>query len=521
MTDVSRTMWLRLRAPLIIEMVAWLLVLATTTFSWVGMTVSPLTASWVRWTVPPGWNPSANAPTDVPLPAPTALPLIALSVALLLAATAAFWAVWRVRDLVLVDRAVLALVLSAAGIMGLLLVLLPVLPSSDLFSYIIYGRIGALHGANPLLTVPQQFASDPFFQQVAWQGTRSVYGPVWLMISDALTWLAQALGGTPAIYVALYKLLGLGAHLGNAVLIWGILTRIAPRRRLLGTLLYAWNPLALVEFAASGHNDALMLTLILLGIWFLTREQEIPALIAWGGSIATKYVLIVLLPLYLWHVASQIMAHSGEETVALWWRRCVAMGWRAGVVVATVLVLLIPFWGGPQTLAALLNSPPAQQLDNSLMDMVSWPLASLVGALGVTEPRLHVTSTLKVLGALGFAAVWCWQLVRRAPHDYLTAWTWALLGYLVLASGWFWPWYVTWPLIVIALRPLDRLTYAVVLLAASVLTIYSFLPLLSTPIYGYRSVLAFGPALGYLAWTWWHARTTPKLSKDATQLAVE
>ncbi|MBA3826379.1 MAG: hypothetical protein H0X24_21070, partial [Ktedonobacterales bacterium] len=84
---------------------------------------------------------------------------------------------------------------------------------------------------------------------------------------------------------------------------------------------------------------------------------------------------------------------------------------------------------------------------------------------------------------------------------------WALLGYLVLASGWFWPWYATWPLAIVALRPLDRLTRATVLLSNGVLVLYAFLPLTAAPIFGLRAIVAFGPALGYLAWGWWQRHT--------------
>ena len=44
----------------------------------------------------------------------------------------------------------------------------------------------------------------------------------------------------------LFKGLALLTHLINCVLIWGILSHLAPTRRLGGTLLYAWNPLALI-----------------------------------------------------------------------------------------------------------------------------------------------------------------------------------------------------------------------------------------------------------------------------------
>jgi hypothetical protein len=505
MSEEFRALVRRFSAPLAMEMAAWLALLALITTFWLGMTPSPLTDSWRRWVVPAGWNPSANAPTNVVMPSPAAVPLVLLSLVLLGAVAAWGWSLWRARG-EHGDRTALWLVLGAAAVMSVPLILLPALPSSDILSYIIYGRIGAIHHANPLVTTPQQFAGDPFFSQVAWPTIRSVYGPLWLIISNILTWIAQGLGGSPAVYVALYKLLAVGCHLGNIVLIWSILTTLAPERRLLGTLIYAWNPLALLEFAGSGHNDAIMLLFMLLGLWLLMQKREVPALLAWGASIAVKYVFIILLPLWLWHVAMQLRAAPQETPAHLWQRRVMAMAWRAGVALAVLIVLVIPFWSGPQTILSLVASPSAQQLDNSPMDMISWPLSWIAGSLGIADAHTATVGALKLIGVLVFAAIWLWQLLRRAPHDVLTAWGWVLLGYLLFVSGWFWPWYVTWPLVVVALRPLDRLTIAILLLSGGVLTIYSFLPLMSSPVYGLRAVIAFGPMLGYLAWRWWAER---------------
>jgi hypothetical protein len=80
----------------------------------------------------------------------------------------------------------------------------------------------------------------------------------------------------------------------------------------------------------------------------------------------------------------------------------------------------------------------------------------------------------------------------------LDSWTWVLVAYVVIASGWFWPWYVTWPVALVALVPVGELTIAVLLLAGGVLTLYAFLPLYAAPVYGLRAWLAFGPAVGYL-----------------------
>ena len=500
----------RLAAPLATMQIIWLAVLVLTSTVWLQFKPSPFMAGLRRWPIPAqlltgGVPPAANG-----LPLPAGWALVLLCALLMGAAAALWWALVRAKRLVKVPDRMLWFILGTTAIMGLTLAIIPALPSDDVVSYILYGRISVLHHANPLVVLPSQFPHDPFLHLVYWQNIRSVYGPGWLVASNALTVIAQAFGGSPALYVALYKLLALGADLVSVALIWGILTRIAPERRLVGTLLYAWNPLTLWEFAASAHNDALMLALFFGGVWCLTRGREIPALILWGLSIITKYILLVLVPLWLWSVMLAVAPLADEPMLHLWGRRLGAAAWRMGIIGGTMLVVMVPFWHGTATFASLLDSPSAQQIGNSPMDMISWPLRSLVGAITHLPPssvRVGVVTTLKVLGSLGFLAVWLWQLLRNAASDRYTAWAWVLLAYLVLASGWFWPWYATWPLIIAALRPLDRLTTTILLLTNGVLLLYGFLPLTASPLYGLRAICAFGPALGYLGWQWWHART--------------
>jgi hypothetical protein len=294
--------------------------------------------------------------------------------------------------------------LGTTALFALTFALLPSLPSDDLFSYILYGRISAVHHANPLVILPSDFPNDPFLQMVYWRDVRSVYGPVWLALSGGLSLVAEALGGSLAVYTALFKLLGVAAHLLNAWLIWLILGRLAPKARLLGTLFYAWSPLCLLEFGASAHNDALMLTFLLLGVYCLTRGAngttgwDAAAMVAFGLSIATKYVPLALIPLYF-----ALVIWTARGRGASWREALGAVAWRGALLAGTILLALASYWAGPQTINALLFSPPAQQLDNSLLESLSWPLrwfAEGVGGLSHAAAKSLVETLLKVLALL-------------------------------------------------------------------------------------------------------------------------
>jgi hypothetical protein len=466
----------------------------------VSQSISPLARSWPVLLVPARLV-FGDALVNGSVPAAREWPALALFTALLVgAACASGSAVLAARSMVTATRDHLRLILGGALVLGVTMLLLPSLPSDDVFSYILYGRISAVHHANPLVIAPASFPSDPFLSLVFWRGVRSVYGPVWLLFSGGLTHIAQAFGGSLTAYVLLFKLLGLAAHLANVALIWAILGRLAPRWRVFGTALYAWNPLCLLEFCASAHNDALMLTFALAAVYLLLRGQEVAALVMMGLSISTKYVLLVLLPLYLLLVIRRQLAQS--ETVG---RISWAIAWRVGVVLGVVGLTALPYWDGAHTFSSILYSPPAQQLDNSPLEALSYPLRALLQVVGVGHARAGklAENWLKLLGLLAFALVWLRLLARvRDLESMLAGWAWALFAYVVIASGWFWPWYVTWVVAFVALLPWSDLTVATLLLAGGSLILYGFQPLYDAPVYGLRAYLAFGPAVGYLLWRW-------------------
>lgn len=501
----------------------------------VSQTISPLARVW-SWLLVPARLVFGDALVDASVPPERGWPALALFAVLLAGATcAAVLVVPLCRRCQGANRRHLALALGGATLLGLTLVLLPSLPSDDVFSYILYGRISAVHHANPLISAPSSFPNDPFLSLVFWRGVRSVYGPMWLLLSAGLARLAEALGGSLVAYVLLFKLTGLLAHLANVALIWAILGVLAPRRRLLGTLLYAWNPLCLLEFCASAHNDAVMLTFALLGVYCLARSRaaadivpaqrpagEVPStgvhrpalrallsssghiyweaagLVAFALSISTKYVLLALLPFYFALVLRQALArHDAPARIAR------AVGWRLALICGVLALTAAPYWAGPQTLGSIAFSPPAQQLDNSLPEAFSWPLRALVQALGASRAAAaaFVDTGLKVVMLAAFVALWLLALRRvRDLESMLIAWGWVLFAYVVVASVWFWPWYVTWPLALAALLPWGDFTVATLLLAGGALTLYAFLPLYAAPIYGLRAWLVFGPALLYLLW---------------------
>jgi hypothetical protein len=75
----------------------------------------------------------------------------------------------------------------------------PPLFSHDVYSYALYGRMWVLQHANPYIVSPSVAGHDPFLR-VASNGFRSVYGPLFTLISGLFVWIFRSPGATVAAF---------------------------------------------------------------------------------------------------------------------------------------------------------------------------------------------------------------------------------------------------------------------------------------------------------------------------------
>lgn len=168
-------------------------------------------------------------------------------------------------------------------LIGCLYILMPVVTSPDLFSYIGYARMAILHNLNPLTTIPTAIQSDPVYKYIFWVDQPSAYGPTWAVITSFLQWLLVVFKNTYIMPMVLaLRVTGLVMHLISTRLIWLISGQmqqingqpvLATRKRIRATLAFAWNPLLLLEACVNAHNDAMLVVFVLLMIWVLAKEK--------------------------------------------------------------------------------------------------------------------------------------------------------------------------------------------------------------------------------------------------------
>jgi hypothetical protein len=162
----------------------------------------------------------------------------------------------------------------------------PLMLSSDAWTYWMYGRIAAVHDANPYEETPSEFPEDPAFRWSGeqWRDSTSVYAPGFTLASEPV---ARAVGESHDAAAWAYKTLAALAVCATVLLA----ARLAPRHAL-GAAFVGWNPLLAVHLAGGGHNDAWVGALLLAAL--AAGSGGIP----WALGIAVKWVPLAFLPLH-------------------------------------------------------------------------------------------------------------------------------------------------------------------------------------------------------------------------------
>jgi alpha-1,6-mannosyltransferase len=340
-----------------------------------------------------------------------------------------------------------AVLIGVAGLHAMVL-LAPPLLSTDIFSYVAYGRLGALHGANPYLHGPSAIALDPVYPFLAarWMHTPTAYGPLFTALSYLLAPLNVAWN------VLAYKAIAAISSLVIVVVVWHA-SRLRGLNPVKAVALVGLNPVIVVYGVGGGHNDLLTLAIMLTGVYVLLRPKERTSGALIAAATAVKLTAGLLLPFAVAHTASR---RDGARS-----RRALLTG--VGVAVGLVGIFSLAVFGtGPLHLLDTLQDVQKQGGSNSIPGL----LLMLLGLGGVS-------GTVGLVLNAGFVITLAW-LVRRVwmgRLDWITGAGWATLA-LLIAAGFLLPWYVGW-LVPLAALSTDRrlLTAAIVMTGLGLTTL--------------------------------------------------
>jgi len=302
--------------------------------------------------------------------------------------------------------------LAAVGVLAVAIQLLPLgaplLLSTDAWTYWQYGAI-ASEDNNPYRDVPSEFPGNPAYDHAgfAWRETTSVYGPAFTLGSELV---AKAVGSNPEAAAWTFKVL---AAFGMLALT-GLAVRLA-RDRVAAAALVGWNPLFAIHFAGGGHNDSLMLALVLGALALAASGRRVAAGVAWVLAILVKWIPLVFFAL------RAVEARAAGRRVS-----------HAGFAAALALVAALALWRyGFDWLRAF--GPLARNAEGQ----TSYALPHRLEQLGLPHA---VTLTLAALVLVGGLAWLGREALRGRAHL-------GRAGCLLLATTpWLAPWYAVWAL---------------------------------------------------------------------------
>lgn len=190
-------------------------------------------------------------------------------------------------------RTVWHLIFSVAGI---LVLAYPAAFSYDFFNYLFTAKTVLVYHQNPYAVTPLQFAAiDPWTNFMRWTHLSSAYTPFWIVLS--LVPYLLGLGYFISVLFSM-KVMIAGFYL---LACWGFVKAmevISPKQKVYGLVVFALNPLILIESLVSGHNDIVLAAFALLAVGMLVRKAYGAAWIFLALSVAAKLMTLVLVPFF-------------------------------------------------------------------------------------------------------------------------------------------------------------------------------------------------------------------------------
>jgi Glycosyltransferase family 87 len=348
-------------------------------------------------------------------------------------------------------RVSLRLLLVGALILHVLVLFAPPPQSQDFFQYLFYGRMQAVHGANPFVADPSLFWADRWFPWIRWNTQASVYGPAWILLTFSAVKVA---GNNLAVAFATLKLAVLAMDVAIMFAIVALAKdRPDPQRAAgWGLLAYAWNPLVLMVVPLAGSADVAVACGFALAFLAHRRGRPWLATVLLTLAALVKVYALIGIVLYLVLLARQ---RGGRRAAG-----------HAALATGLAALAYAPYWTGLSTFKGLFHA--AGIVNTSLAGTVQRVVfAYLFHVAGFPHWYFWGQVVTRVLaGALLLAAVvWAIRRCRDEPSMWMGA-----LGVLVayvLLTPWFLYWYILTPLVLVAVLPRNRLTYPLLVFSAT------------------------------------------------------
>lgn len=297
--------------------------------------------------------------------------------------------------------------------------------SRDLFAYLNQGRL-VLAGEDPYQTGVSSL--DNWFQlgtDDVWAEDATPYGPLFLWAAAGIMRLT---GDNADLAIILFRLL----CVAGVVLIILYVPKLAaalgksPSR---AQWVASANPLLIISFISSAHNDALMIGLALMSIYAAMHERALLAIVLMTLSIGVKLITLVLLPFI-----GLVLAGAG----ASWARRFSYWFITAGLSGGLLVVIGLIDGFGLGWISVMISAGSGATFWAPLA-MLAGPIAGVLLLLGQSpDPAFDIIGTV---GRAASVLIVLWLMFTNGDIYRRMMWAFAAI---VLLSPLIQPWYLLW-----------------------------------------------------------------------------
>ena len=331
-----------------------------------------------------------------------------------------------------------------------MLVVAPIF-SRDVFSYAAQGEMVS-HHINPYIYGPGTLGAGPIVNPVdhLWINTPAPYGPLFLMVDG---FFANVSLHHELVMIVLLRLLALA---GVVLIAWCIPTLARSYGRDPGPVfvLAVLNPLVVLTLVGAGHNDAIMVGLLVAGITAARYKHPVwgVVLCALAAAIKAPAALGILYIAWDWLGTGVPLRQRVRPLVS------------AGLIAGGVMVALTLMSGLGFGWVGNLATPGTVRSWLAPATGVGMAVGSLAHAVGLGVSSDSVLSLTRVLGLLGAAAAGVWLLKESDRIGSLTALGLSLLLFVILGPV-VQPWYLCWGIVILAPVATGRLRSAIIVVS--------------------------------------------------------
>lgn len=315
-------------------------------------------------------------------------------------------------------------------------VMLPLLFSRDVYSYAYYGRIVSTYGDNPYTSTPSDYPLNSLWKLTwpGWRGTPSVYGPLFTWISAVLTDAAKSVTSV----INGFQVLAAAASIGTLIIVRRLVQQVKPERALFAVAVIGLNPVVVFHVVGGGHNDILVAFFVAAAMAALFARRDLLSAVMLGLGMSVKASAAV--PLLLMLVA--VGAKADPE------RRARVLAKYSLVVGGIWLLLALPFLQSANPTLGLFevaSHDSGKAPGQLIVGIVSW-IGGTLGAPFDTTSAIVARVILLGLAIVGVALIarriWT-DPASRTPLAQVSAWGIALLLVLLLSPV-LGAWYLAW-----------------------------------------------------------------------------